>query len=228
LENLFQRYLEESFRNPERKGQGSFAPVVTISREYGCPSKLIGQLLVKTLNNLHPPGKEPLWHFINKEVIEESARELKIPEIQVSSLLTAEDKGVVLDIITFSSSYGGSHRVRKTVEKVIRTFASRGHLVLVGRAGVAVLRDFPNSLHIRLHAPSDWRMHEISQRKGIPDKEALQTLLDIDMKRTKLIETILGRPIDAALFDASFNCKYLSHEEIVQAIIRVMEIRKMA
>jgi cytidylate kinase len=228
LENLFQRYLEESFRNPVRKGQGLFAPVVTISREYGCPSKLIGHLLVKTLNNRHSLGKEPLWHFINKEVIEEAARELNIPEIQVSSLLTAEDKGVVHDLITFSNSYGGSHRVRKTVEKVLRDFALRGHLVLVGRAGVAVLRDFPNSLHIKLHAPVDWRKHEISQRKGISEKEALQALMDIDMKRTKLIETILGRPIDTTLFDASFNCKYLTHEEIVQAIIRVLEVRKMA
>jgi len=228
LENLFQRYLEESFRSSEKNTKGAFPPIVTISREYGCPSKLIGQLLVKTLNNRHPSGKDPLWHFINKEVIEEAARELKIPEVQVASLLTAENKGVVLDIITFSSSYGGTQRVRKTVEKVLKNFASRGHLVLVGRAGAAVLRDFPNSLHIKLHAPIEWRKHEISERKGISEKEALQTLMDMDMKRKKLIETILGKPLEPTLFDASFNCKYLSHEEIVQAIIRVMELRKMA
>ena len=50
----------------------------------------------------------------------------------------------------------------------------------------------------------------------------------MDLKRTKLIETILGCKLRSYICSMSaFNCKFLSHEEIVQAIIRLMEMRKM-
>jgi cytidylate kinase len=227
MENLFQKYLEESFRNPELLKPRSFAPVVTLSREYGCPSKLIGQMLVKSINSRLTQSHSTPWQMINKEIIEEAARELNIPEVQVASMLSAEEKGVVMDILTFSSTYGGSHRVRKTVEKVLKNFAARGHIVLVGRGGVAVLREIPNSLHIKLHAPLEWRANEISEKKGISAKEALECIREVDFKRNKLLETLLGKTIDPTLFDAAFNCKYLSKEEIVMSIVKLLELRKM-
>ena len=51
--------------------------------------------------------------------------------------------------------------------------------------------------------------------------------MDIDAKRTQLIENLLGRKPDPYLFDVSFNCMYLSREEIVQAALRLMEMKKM-
>jgi cytidylate kinase len=142
-------------------------------------------------------------------------------------MLDADKRGVVLDILTFSTTYGGSQRIRKTVEKVIRSFARQGYVVIVGRAGVAVTRDHPNALHVRLTAPIEWRASEISRIHGIPADRALKTALDVDAKRTKLIETLLGKKFDPYLFDIAYNCKYLSKEEVVQSIFRLMELKKM-
>ena len=47
-------------------------PLVTISREKGCPGNSIADKLAKALRN---KGKQD-WRWVNKEIIEESAKEL--------------------------------------------------------------------------------------------------------------------------------------------------------
>lgn len=227
MENLLIKYMEESFHKSEPRPSGQYNPIVTLSREYGCPSKLIGLLLVEALNRRSAATAVPKWRLINKEILEESARELNVPEVHIQSMLDADKKGVVLDIMTFSTTYGGSERIKKTVQKVIRSFAHIGFAMIIGRGGVAVTRDHPNALHVRLTAPIDWRAKEISERHGIPVLQARKMAEEIDVKRYKLIENLLGKKPDPYIFDLAFNCMYLSREEIVQAIIRLMEMKKM-
>jgi cytidylate kinase len=227
MDNLLIRYMEESFLKKEFLPGSPGPPLVTLSREYGCPSKLIGQMLVEAVNARARKERSKQWRFINKEILEESARQLHIPEFQIKSMLDADKRGVIMDILTFSTTYGGNQRIRKTVEKVIRTFAHQGYAVIVGRAGVAVTRDHPNALHVRLTGPIEWRAAEISRIHGITAAQALKKAADVDAKRTKLIETLLGKKIDPYIFDIAYNCKYLSKEEIVQSIFRLMEMKKM-
>ena len=227
MENLLLRYMEESFHKSDSGPAGQARPVVTISREYGCPSKLIGQMLVEAINRRIHKEMPVKWRLINKQILEESARELHIPEIHVKSLLDSEKKGIILDVLTFSTTYGGTERIRKTVLKVIRSFAFSGYVVVIGRGCAAAIRDHPRALHIRLHAPLEWRASEIASRHGISVEAATRTAMDIDAKRTKLIENLLGRKPDPYLFDVTFNCKYLSREEIVQSALRLMEMKKM-
>jgi cytidylate kinase len=227
MENLLLKYMEESFQKTDANPTGRCNPIVTLSREYGCPSKLIGLMLVEALNRRRGNASARKWRLINKEILEESARELSVPENQIKSMLDADKKGVVMDILTFSTTYGGSERIRRTVQKVIRSFASSGYAVIIGRGGVAVTRDHPNALHVRLTAPIEWRAGEISARYGIPLLQARETAEEVDLKRHKLIENLLGRKPDPYLFDLAFNCMYLGKEEIVQSTVSLMEIKKM-
>ena len=94
MENLLRHYLEEAFLKSEIPGRSKPLPFVTISREYGCPSKMIGVKLTDALNRRKKPDDPNRWKFINKEVLETAARELNLPAVQVASLLSAEQKGV--------------------------------------------------------------------------------------------------------------------------------------
>jgi cytidylate kinase len=227
MENLLQKYLEESFRKKESGLSVTCLPVVTISREYGCPSKLIGQMLADAINRKHAGTRAPKWRFINKEILEEAARELKVSAVHVSSMLSTDEKGLVLDIMTFSTTYGGSQRIRKTLRKVVRDFALKGYCVIIGRGGVAVTHDLPNALHIRLQAPVYWRASEVSSHHGITEKEAQKLIVEIDQKRTKLIEGLLGAKMELTDFDLVFNCQRLACEEIVKSLVCMMESRHM-
>lgn len=227
MDNLLLKYMEDSFHKGEYKPGSSYPPVVTLSREYGCPSKLIGQLLVDSINRKITRHNAPKWKFINKEILEDAARELKMPEVHFNAMLGAEERGIVLDIMTFSSTYGGSAHIRKTFQKTVRSFAMQGYVVIGGRGGVAITRELPNSLHIRLQAPLEWRIREVASRHGISDAEAVKMTHSIDAKRTKLIESLHGSKFTPSLFDLIYNCQTLSREEIVASVIHIMTTRNM-
>jgi hypothetical protein len=55
----------------------------------------------------------------------------------------------------------------------------------------------------------------------------MKTANETDAKRTRLIENLLGRKADPYLFDVSYNCMLLNKEEIVQSVLRLMEMKKM-
>lgn len=227
MQNLLLKYMEQSFLKTELRPGGNFAPVVTISREYGCPSKPIGQLLADTINRRPARYDAPRWKFINKEILEAAAKELKMPEVQFNSMLGAEERGIVLDIMTFSSTYGGSAHIRKTFQKTVMSFALQGYVVIGGRGGVAITRKLPNTLHLRLQAPLEWRIREVMTHHGITERDAVKMIHKIDAKRTSLIESLHGSKFTPTLFDIIYNCETMSKEEIVSAIIQVMVHRKM-
>jgi hypothetical protein len=228
MENLLREYMERAFadRGVEQPyGQG---PVITISREFGCPSKIIAQQLVNELNKRNGEDKPKKWRFINKEVVEATARHLDMNSTEVNYLLSSPGKGLVEDVLSsFSASYVSSHRMRKTVTSVVRSIANQGYVVMVGRGGVGVLQNFPNTIHIRLLAPRDWRIGAISNSHNLSRPSSASMVDEMDKKRTAFIEMMTGSKFHPYLFDVSFNCSSLSNELIVGTIVGMMETKKM-
>jgi cytidylate kinase len=228
MENIFKTYFEQQFREQQSRPSGTPKPVVTISREFGCPSKLIALMLEDSLNKREKEKKEPAWKFINKEVVEEAAHKLDIKMIDMNSALSYSEKGLMKDILkSFSPPYINSFKIKKTLFDVIRSFALQGKMIIVGRGGAAILQDRPSTLHVKLMAPVDWRVRKISASKGITEAEALKMILEMDKKRSSLIELLLDRKPDPSLFDVVFNCSTLSREEVVHTLVSMMEARKM-
>jgi cytidylate kinase len=228
MENLLREYMERGFSDKGSGNQSGQGPVVTFSRESGCPSKIIAQLLTDALNKRKNVDKSGEWRFISKEVVEAAARQLELNPDEVTQLLNSGGKGMVEDIMaSFSQSYVSDHRMWKTISTVVRSIAAQGNVVIVGRVGAGILHNRPNTIHIRLQAPVEWRTREISRLRNITEKEALKFIQDIDKKRSALIELLIGGKIHPHLFDLTFNCSTLSKEEIVHTIIGLMEIKKM-
>ena len=228
MENLLREYMERGF-SEAGSGNNTFpGPVVTISRESGCPSKLIGQMLTDVLNKYGSSRETVKWRFISKEVVEGAARQLELNTTEVDFLLNSGGKGVIEDIMTsFSQSYVSSHRIRKTVTTVVKSIAGQGKVVILGRGGAGILQNRPDTLHIRLQAPVEWRAREICKLRNITEKEALKCIEENDKKRTGFIEMLIGGNFYPHLFDVTFNCSTLSKEEIVHTIIGLMGIKKL-
>jgi cytidylate kinase len=228
MENIMKLYLEKRYLEQESLKPCGPGPVVTISREFGCPSKAIAQMLTEALNKRSIKPAVPKWKYISKEVVEEAARKLDIKTIEMNYLISSGEKGLVEDLLTsFSPNYVSSRKIKKILNDVIRTLAMQGHLVIVGRGSVAILQGCPHVLHIQLQAPLEWRVREISKSKGLKETEAIKTANETDQKRTALIELLLGRKFEQNLFDVVFSCSTFSKEEIVESILRIMEVRKM-
>jgi cytidylate kinase len=229
MENLLRKYMEERFAEPALPLHPGTLPFVTISREFGCPSKFIAQLLAERLNEFSSPLKKgPPWRFINKEIIMEAAHELDLNPSKIQYLFHAEKKGALGDIFaSFSDSYKSDRIIKKTIQEVVKSFYRKGNTILVGRGGVAITHDFSNTLHIRLQAPLEWRIRGLCERHGFSEDEAYRLAADTDKRRIALIEIFLGKKFSQELFDLNFNCQTFDCENIVTGIITMMESKNM-
>lgn len=80
---------------------------------------------------------------------------------------------------------GPDERVAKT-EQVLREAADRGAVVL-GRAGVFVLRGRPDTLHVRLDGDEGARLRQAMRHEGLDEATALRQLRETDRARSAYV-----------------------------------------
>lgn len=207
-------------------------PVVTISREYGCPSKILAGILVKKLGEMDegPPTNPYRWKWIGRELLEESARDLKVDPRHINHIFDYQERSIVDDILAATrkdGSYKSDHAIKKSVGKVIHSLGLTGHVVIVGRAGVVLTRDIKKSLHIRLMAPLEWRVNRIMQVENISKEKALDLITSKDANRKRFLEYYLGQKFQIQIFDTVYNCAHFNLDEIADSIVFSMRQRKM-
>ncbi len=211
------RYALERLKERERQIV-SPGPVITISREYGCPSKLIAARLTEKINNSDTKKK---WHWISKEILEESARKLGLTPREIKYIFEYKKRALLEDILISQEKkqyYLSEWTVRKAVGEVIHATAMEGHVIIVGRAGVVLTRDIEASLHVRLTAPREWRIAKVAESHNLSHDEAARLIRELDKKRKEFLEYYLKKPFDLTLFDVTYNCSTLSKEEIAESI----------
>ena len=223
------KYLTERYLDSVSK-QEFEGPVVTISREFGCPAKKIAANLTTRLNELKSPmAKKTNWHWVSKEILAESARELGVDPSEIGFVFRYETRGVMDEILSsYSKKYYKSERkIRATISRVIRNIASDGNVIIIGRGGVAITRDIVKSLHVNLEAPLDWRALRISEKHCMSIEEAKKYALDVDKKRAEFRDYFHGKGSDYSRYDVTFNCMTLSIDNITEAMIRMMQLREL-
>ncbi|MBN2814126.1 MAG: cytidylate kinase-like family protein [Bacteroidales bacterium] len=223
------KYVSDRIHEEGGKGREA-GPVITISREYGCPAKIVASRLSEELTRkLFVKGKDAKWRYITKEIMAESAKALEIDPEKIKYVFQYEQKSLVDDIITaqFNKYYKSEKKIRNTIAKVIRNMACEGNVIIVGRGGVAITRDMPRSLHVNLEAPMEWRIVRVAENYKISEEEAKKAILDIDKKRKEFREYFQGKDTDYTRFDLSINCMTFTIEEIVHLVLKAAEIRKL-
>jgi len=205
-------------------------PVLTISRDFGCPAKNVSQQLVERLNDYHLPiGAKNTWHLLSKEIMEKVAHELETDSEKIDYVFKFEKKSSIDDFIMSLSSrqYHSDWKVKETIRKVVRAFAITGYTVILGRAGAQITREIEASLHIRLVAPIDWRAKRIMEKYDLTSKLAMRRVKEMDVNREKLIKTFATEGHCHECYDVSFNMKYLSTRDVVSDIIHLMQRKKL-
>jgi cytidylate kinase len=223
------KYKEEWYKEDPVKNIFP-GPVVTISRELGCPAKILACRLAEVLNEM-PRGKakEQSWRWISKEILDESAKQLNVDCDQIEHVFEYKNRNVLEDILLAHSKdyYKSDLKIRTTIAKVIRNFANRGNAIIVGRGGVAITRDIPKSLHIMLEAPLEWRTVRTSAKHNMNLDQARSYAQSIDKKRAQFRDFFQGKGNDYTRFDMRLNCMTLEIEEIVKIIIETLKIRSL-
>ncbi len=229
MENLLIKYFEARIKNEnEFKEPG---PVITLSREYGCPSKILAANIVDKLNVMKKDTSSPpnQWRWIGQELLEESARDLKVDPKHINHIFDYHERTVIDDILasTRKDSYKSDHAIKKSIGKIIRSMGERGNVIIVGRAGVVINRDIKKSLHIRLMAPLEWRIDRLMKTQHLPKDQAIEQITNKDANRKRFLEFYLGQKFQLQIFDAIYNCAYMTLDEIADSIIYSAQQRNM-
>ena len=229
MENLLLKYMGERLEFSAGK-QAHQGPVITISRECGCPANELAEMLTKKLNaKLIKEGHSPKWKWVNKEILLKASEELKINPRDVEEYIKAEENGMLHDLVaSFTETYHVRNAsIKKVIHDVIRNLACEGHIIIVGRGGGTIAWDIAKSLHIYLEAPLSWKTDKIVVQKGISMADARKFVLERDNQRLKFRENYRTKYSDEIYYHERFNCKTLSVEQIAELVVQASELKKL-
>jgi cytidylate kinase len=196
-------------------------PFITISREFGCEAVPLAQHLAELLNERCRPTIP--WVAYDQQLLDAVAKELHLAKPVIESLdERRRDEMSELFNAILNLKVDEGLVVRKTAE-VIRSLASHGNAILVGRGGYLITQDLRTGLHIRLVAPRSWRVQKFAQKHNVPFHEAEHILNVGERERERFLRTFFvqsGDPDsyhDLILDNSRFNL--LQEAEIVFAAL---------
>lgn len=227
--NVFEKYFNEMLQS-KKTSLIETAPYISISRDFGCMANTISQKLARELTKRNKAtGIQKDWKWINKVILHESAKALELSPSKIEYVFQSQRKTMMDDIVSAMSTryYKSDKRIRKTIIEVIRSIAKTGHVIIVGRGGVAFAKDNPKSLHIKLTAPIEWRIDRVVKNYNKSPKDALKYLREVDQERKFLIDSFMGFETDCSIFDLILNRQTLKDDEIISTILNLMEKRKL-
>jgi L-amino acid N-acyltransferase YncA/cytidylate kinase len=171
-------------------------PVITIARQLGSGGDEVAALVAERLG----------LPLLDREIISRAAQTAGVSEQALrnaerhSGLLsrmleslgkfgTAGAEGSALDGISSTALLVTSSDFRSLLAQVLRDVAASGPAVIIGHAGQVALRDLPNTLHVFIHAPTDYRVARLAREQGIPPDRARAQIEDSDRERTRFYQS---------------------------------------
>lgn len=219
--NYMSKRLEEINFDNLKTNSG---PVITISRVAGCSALSIAKKLEAKLNQINTVQN---WTYISKDVLRESAQEMKLKPKKIKAIFKVKDRTVLEEIMQafLSKDYQLENKMRKTVIKVIHNFAVEGHKIIIGRAAHVICKDIQNALHVRINAPLKWRIDKVIQTKNYSKEKAVECIAETEKDRLKFRKKIKGKPDDDFIFDITINQSSYSIDEIAELIINAYHLK---
>ena len=200
-------------------------PVITISRMTGCDARQVAESVVDSLNRRYNTTR---WKWVDKEIIYAIAKELNTNPERIENFYKGIELSSVSEMImAFSGGFVSDLRVKKAIRDVVLSICKDGHIVLIGRGGVAISSNVTDALHIRLTAPFYWRVKNIMNKKNLDIETSEDYIINNDESRFNLIQAFLDKKsanIDH-LFDAIINRNAFSIADTADLIVRMYEMK---
>jgi cytidylate kinase len=163
--------------------------VITISREMGSEGDKIAELLCEQLD----------YCRMDKAMLMQVAKEAGVDPDAITKLEKSFTKRarLVSDEMTSlyrkqSSAFEKRGAVddktyAQVVQETMEELAGENNVLIVGRGGQMVLRDWPNALHVRLYAPVEVRVQRLVERDGMLPREAERRIKQSDEQKRQYI-----------------------------------------
>lgn len=141
--------------------------IITISRETGSGGHTIGQMLAKRLG----------YDFYDKEIVADVAGQMHLDEEMILENDEYMSDQTFIDMASGFIPFSRKSRIpfdeiKAKQDQLIQKIAAKGNSVIVGRGADYVLKDFPDTFHVFIHANMAHRIARVQRHEGIGDQEA--------------------------------------------------------
>jgi cytidylate kinase len=214
-------------------------PVITIGRQFGAGGHTVAEMLARELHS----------EILDSRIIDEAAHRLQLPKEEVEAedeqpgsllarLLLALGSASTEPLIppeatawtppNAAPTFDTRKAVLAITQHVIEEAARNGNVVIVGRGGAYILRDFPGALHVFLRAAEAVRLKTIMKRFNVASEEvARRRLKQTDENWTSYIKQVYGHDRNlASHYDLVIDTGRLGYEATVEAILAALKSRK--
>ena len=177
--------------------------VVTVSASYGAAGAEIAPAVAEQLG----------LPFHDRAIPAQVAGRLGVPVAEAEANDETVVRGLwrlVASLGTMPDPVGGvvpgaplpdARAYREQTERVLAEIAAGQGGVVLGRAAALVLRDRPDTLHVRLHGPREQRLASAVARSGRPRAEVAREMAALDRGREAYVRHFYRRdPADADIY----------------------------
>src|SRR5512143_2346396 len=152
--------------------------VITISNELGSGGVDIGQRVAKGLG----------YEFVDKRTSDGILRQYGLTKF--SELYNSAPS--ILDLINSDNLL-----IVSMLNEILGALAQRGNVVILGRAGFAVLGQYADVLNVHIQAPFSERVQRVMAREGLTDLQAAEERVrDDDNVHRKYVQRFYNRQWD--------------------------------
>lgn len=203
---------------------------VTIAATYGAGGSVIGPAVAERL------GLPFIERAIPVEVAEKINASLQEPladDVEQTSRIgrvierILSSSGLFVGVPATPEELGVSPEIEKT-EAILRRLCETTGGVILGRAGVFVLKGHPGVLHVRLDGDVEARRRAAAVRRGIDYASATRQQQQTDRARLAYIEHFYpraGQWNDPRHYDVVLNSTSLSVDACIDVIVRSAQAR---
>ncbi len=184
--------------------------VITISRQLGSMGREVARLVADRL------GYRLVW----RDLINQAARQAGAPEVALAAI----DE---LGLLGLRPSRAASEAYCQAVQQVMEELVTAGNVVILGRAGQVILRDQPDTVHIRLIAPTPVRAARIAQSHNISIEGALAQIEASDRSRRNYLKRFYHvHWDDPELYDLVINTSRTTSDMAATLICQTLSLRQ--
>ena len=213
-------------------------PVITIGRQFGAGGRTVGEMLARELKA----------DLLESRIIDEVAHRLQLPKEEVEA--EDEQPGSLLHrlLMALGSASGEPmiqpeatawnppnvdpvfdtrRAVLEITQHVIKEAARAGNVIIVGRGGAYILRDFEGALHVFLRAAESVRIKAVMARLNLSEEEARRRVKHTDENWTAYIKQVYGHDRNLpSHYDLVLDTGRLGYEGAVATIVTAVRSRK--
>ena len=198
--------------------------IVTIGRQYGSGGREIGEKLAKRLN----------IPFYDKDLLSRAAKESGFCQEMIENHDERPTNSFLYNLVmdTYSFGYNSSSFVDMTISHkiflaqfdTIKKIADEGACVIVGRCADYSLAEYPNCVHVFIHADEEHKIKRIMERRNMTESKARDAINKKDKQRQSYYNYYSSKKWGRSdTYDLSINSGRLGIDGTVNLLAQYVE-----